>query len=62
MRFNQIIAAAAVAYGASSAVAIQHGDHVESNGIAYRWTQLAEGQFHGVPADEWDETGMSILA
>lgn len=60
MQVKQVITALAVAFGASVAVATSHGELLEHNGVAMRYQQLGKGIFVGVPADEWDESGMSI--
>lgn len=56
MYSKQFIAVAAVALGASMAVATTHGELVEANGVQYRYKQLANGFFTGIPVHEWDES------
>jgi hypothetical protein len=60
MYFNKLVPALAVAIGATQAAAYRHGEVAEVSGKTFRWQQLAEGVFTGVPIDEWDDNGKTL--
>lgn len=59
MHFNKLVPALAVAIGATQAAAYRHGEVAEVSGKVFRWQQLAEDVFTGIPIDEWDDNGKS---
>ncbi|KAK9772022.1 hypothetical protein AB5N19_07024 [Seiridium cardinale] len=54
--YKQFLSAfAALAWGASTVVAIEHGEYGNYAGLEVRWQQVGPEAFTGVPADKWDD-------
>lgn len=57
--YKQVITVfAALAWGASSVAAIEHGEYGNFDGLEVRWQQLSRDTFTGVPVKKWDDAGM----